>query len=262
MRKRKAMPRIVRFLSVLVCLSVLALGLFISTARSAHAATDGQYFPETGHSVSGTFLAYWKAHGGLPVFGFPITDAQSEIDTETGKVFLTQWFERRRFELHPEFAGTDHEVLCGLIGKDLCRDALAVDPNFLPNPPQPPSNYGKHRYFRETGHTVSDEFLDYWQKNGGLDQFGFPISEDHSEIDSETGDIFYMQWFERARFERHYTKDGYIVLLGLLGNQIKLGAKSNVAYLWSFGRDPHAVRYPVAVATDPQGHIFVLDGYG
>jgi hypothetical protein len=59
-----------------------------------------------------------------------------ELDPETGKTFLTQWFERSRFELHPENAGTRYEVLLGLLGKDLRREALAVDPfpGYFPDP--------------------------------------------------------------------------------------------------------------------------------
>ncbi|NWJ46913.1 MAG: hypothetical protein HXX08_13715 [Chloroflexi bacterium] len=97
---------------------------------STQAAEASQYFPETGHTVSGKFLDYWRNNGGLPTYGYPITDAQMETDPETGKQFLTQWFERHRLELHPENAGTKYEVLAGLLGKDLRREALAVDPDF------------------------------------------------------------------------------------------------------------------------------------
>jgi hypothetical protein len=33
-----------------------------------------------------------------------------------------QYFERARFEYHPEYAGTDHEVLLGLLGSQLLRE--------------------------------------------------------------------------------------------------------------------------------------------
>lgn len=88
-----------------------------------------QFFPETGKTVSGKFLQYWQQNGGLSVYGYPITEAQPEVDPETGRTFLTQWFERNRFELHPENVGTKYEVLLGLLGKDLRREALAVDSN-------------------------------------------------------------------------------------------------------------------------------------
>ena len=31
-------------------------------------------FPETKHTVGGTFRAYWEAHGGLAQQGYPISD--------------------------------------------------------------------------------------------------------------------------------------------------------------------------------------------
>jgi peptidoglycan-N-acetylglucosamine deacetylase len=34
------------------------------------------------------------------------------------------------------------------------------------------------RYFPETGHTVKGNFLDYWNRFGGLELFGYPISDE------------------------------------------------------------------------------------
>jgi hypothetical protein len=73
------------------------------------------YFPETGHMLGGAFLAYWRAHGGLAIFGYPI----SEEFAENG--YTVQYFERNRFEYHPEYAGTPSEVLLGLLGVDITR---------------------------------------------------------------------------------------------------------------------------------------------
>jgi hypothetical protein len=54
------------------------------------------YFPETHHTLSGEFLSYWKRRGGLPIFGYSI----SEKVEESGRI--VQYFERARFEYHPE----------------------------------------------------------------------------------------------------------------------------------------------------------------
>lgn len=196
---------------------LLAANLLASFGVAEAAQTTGQFFPETGHTVSGKFLEYWQANGGLPVYGYPITEAQSELDPETGKFFLTQWFERNRFELHPENAGTKYEVLLGLLGKDLQRDALAIIDDFRPAQPKPTA-----RFFTETSHNLEGAFLSYWLDNGGLERFGYPISEARSEGNLETDKILWTQWFERARFEFHPSnKPPYNVLLGLLGKQIK-----------------------------------------
>ncbi len=56
-------------------------------------------------------------HGGLAIFGYPISDQY----TENGHT--VQYFERQRFELHPEFAGTPYEVLLGLLGNKILNGA-------------------------------------------------------------------------------------------------------------------------------------------
>ena len=99
---------------------LLMLSIFASSYGPVK-AEDSRYFPETGKTVSGKFLEYWQSNGGLATYDFPITEAKPEVDPETGKTFLTQWFERNRFELHPENAGTKYEVLRGLLGVDLAR---------------------------------------------------------------------------------------------------------------------------------------------
>ena len=54
------------------------------------------YFPQTGHSMSAPFLKYWRAHGSVETFGYPI----SEPVWEGG--LKVQWFERARMEHHPQ----------------------------------------------------------------------------------------------------------------------------------------------------------------
>jgi hypothetical protein len=59
-------------------------------------------FPETGKTVSGRFLEYWKQNGGLPQQGFPISDPFMEKSDLDGKTYMVQYFERAVFEMHPE----------------------------------------------------------------------------------------------------------------------------------------------------------------
>jgi len=94
------------------------------------------YFSETGHNVcnqSGSlgFRSFWMNHGlaGIPddhgnslaLFGLPISDAHVEtIQTSTGTwTGLVQWFERARFEWHPEIADDNYKVLLGLLGNEM-----------------------------------------------------------------------------------------------------------------------------------------------
>src|SRR5207244_3620922 len=60
----------------------------------------GRTFAETGQTVRGPFLAHWEGHGGLAIYGFPISPELVEI--LDGKPYLVQYFERARMEYHPE----------------------------------------------------------------------------------------------------------------------------------------------------------------
>lgn len=62
------------------------------------------YFPATGHSLGGGFYTYWQQNGGVALFGLPL----SEEYKENG--LTVQWFERARFEYHPELAGTGKAI--------------------------------------------------------------------------------------------------------------------------------------------------------
>jgi hypothetical protein len=84
---------------------------------------EGRYFHETGHNLGGRFLAYWEAHGGLAQFGYPITEERWDgLPSAAGACCQTQYFERARFEYHPENAGTPYEVLLGQFGRQFQQD--------------------------------------------------------------------------------------------------------------------------------------------
>src|SRR5688572_28878018 len=69
--------------------------------------------PGITNCIQGRFLEYWQQNGGLPVFGYPITAATNEQTAEG--TFLTQYFERNRFEHHPENS-RPYDVLLGRLG--------------------------------------------------------------------------------------------------------------------------------------------------
>ncbi len=188
---------------------------FLRMPPPAAPDSNRTYFPETGHYLGFGFRNYWQAYGGLAVFGYPITEEFTEISPTDGKPYTVQYFERARFEYHPEYAGTPYEVLLGLLGRQLTKGR--TDPAFLPVPPVP--NTADRIYFPETGHTLSSGFKRYWEANGGLFVFGYPISEEFTEISPTDGKPYTVQYFERARFEYHpeYAGTPYEVLLGLLG---------------------------------------------
>jgi hypothetical protein len=51
-----------------------------------------------------SFRENWEQNGGLPLFGYPLSFEQPERNAETGHTQVVQWFERNRFEAHPENA--------------------------------------------------------------------------------------------------------------------------------------------------------------
>jgi hypothetical protein len=53
------------------------------------------------------------------------------------------------------------------------------------------------RYFPETGHYLQSPFRTFWENNGGVKVFGYPISEEY--VSAANGRV--VQWFERARLE-------------------------------------------------------------
>jgi hypothetical protein len=202
----------------LLILAVLLVSFFTAFGNNtAQAAT--QTFPQTGYTVSDEhgFLAYWNKSGGLAIFGYPISPERQEVNPADGKTYWVQWFERNRFEWHPENRGTKYEIQLGLLGKQLTKGRENETP-FKAVPAVPTT--ANLTYFAATGHTLRGNFKATWEKYGGLEQFGYPLTEDFAERNPEDNKVYSVQWFERARFEYHPENIApNDVLLGLLGKQ-------------------------------------------
>lgn len=93
------------------------LGALVQAPEPRVKAKKGMhFFKETGHNVSNKYFEFWNSHGGLVALGYPITEERVEVNPAEGKEYTVQYFERSRFELHPEFAGTPYEVQLGQLG--------------------------------------------------------------------------------------------------------------------------------------------------
>lgn len=172
----------------------LGIPLFIlfvlasTTPSVAQTVTPGQdderYFPETGHTVSGDFLFAWES---VPnpelIYGFPITAPFQ--DETSGRLF--QYFERARFELFPE-KPPELRVYITPLGYLIHKKATE-----FPSMGSVPGC----RYFAEAGKSVCYNFLDFYNANGGVAQFGYPVTNFQLE------DGWIVQYFQRARFEWH-----------------------------------------------------------
>src|SRR3954467_14865399 len=73
------------------------------------------------------------------------------------------------------------------------------------------------RCFPETGQCISGRIQEFWEQNGGLAVFGFPITPQRAE--TTASGTFESQWFERTRLELHpENSPPYDVLLGRAGD--------------------------------------------
>src|SRR5262249_50000317 len=112
-----------------------------------------------------------------------------------------------------------YDVLLGLLAARAAQGR--TDAAFRPVP-DPGNN---SRWFQQTQHTLGDAsdggqaIANFWTTLGGLDQFGYPLSQPFQEVSKEDGKSYLVQYFERQRMEYHPENKGtrYEVLLGRLG---------------------------------------------
>jgi mono/diheme cytochrome c family protein len=81
-------------------------------------------------------------------------------------------------------------------------------------------------YFSQTGHTLSGAFKAFWEANGGVRLFGYPLTEEYTHV-GDDGQPVTAQLFERARFEYHPSVPGGVVL-GRIGAE-ELGLRTHFA---------------------------------
>ena len=185
-------------------IAVTGLVLLLAVATVSAQTEDGQrYFDETGHTVIGPFLKFFDAHGGLDIFGYPITE---QFFDANGR--LVQYFQRARFEWHPDNP-EGFQVQLGLLGDELGYSRPRLTAGEIPA-----ANNPRCKYFPETGHSVCYAYLDYFREHGGLDVFGYPISEAISQGDR------IVQYFQRAQMVWHPEKPTrqkvQLALIGLI----------------------------------------------
>jgi len=132
---------------------------------SKEASPPSRCFSATGHTISGNFLRFFEAVGGVRSLGYPITEP---LEQEGRHV---QYFEYARLEDHPDNPGGP-VVKLSMLGEQLGRRQPPLSQSRVP-----PSSERSSRYYPEAGHALSNDFLSYFDRHGGLDRFGFPIAE-------------------------------------------------------------------------------------
>lgn len=161
--------------------------------------------------IGAMFQPFYDYNGALRIFGYPLSPV---IEVRGRQV---QWFERARMEYWPENP-EPYTVQLGLVGREYTDYRDFPDAQFFPST-------ADHWFFPETSQSVEGEFLRFWQANGGLRIFGYPISERLVEIEPGSRRWKTVQYFERARFELNTLvppDHPERIQLGLLGRALYL----------------------------------------
>lgn len=170
------------WISFLLILVLAAVG--IGWQQVSAQAESERYFPETGHWVTDEFLLkYEEIPNPSEIYGAPITERF--VDPISGREI--QYFEKARFEFHPEFPA-ELQVKLSTLGQYLYQEGQPID--VLANTPA-------CRTFIESPYPVCYAFLDFFEANGDTAQFGYPVSG------FEIQDGLIIQYFQTARFEWH-----------------------------------------------------------
>jgi len=223
--------KIARYRVIPLVLLALVAGLAVFVAvwlitTSRQPSSTIQYFPPTEHNVRGAFLNFFREHGGLEVFGYPITE---EFDLEGRRV---QYFQKALMELN----GSGDEARIEL-RKIALAMGLGTEP--IPDSSVPPKDDLTRRYFTETQHTVGLPFLLYFDERGGADFFGYPISEE-TQLNGRT-----VQYFERTRMDLFPDRPA--------GDRVQLGDLGEGHFVFA-GLDPQlrkGVNAILPLATQP-----------
>jgi lipoprotein-anchoring transpeptidase ErfK/SrfK len=185
----------------------MAVGWYLAPARS-RANPSVLYFQATGHRLddSSGFLSYWRAANGPSLLGMPVTEAL----VENG--LTVQYFERGRVELHPEYGNAI------VLGRVAAEYNAALWQSFAPGP-GPEVSPGVE-YFAATGYSLGEPFLSFWKASGGIEAFGYPISEPFWEyVGSE---MLRVQYFERVRLEHRPLIGAQAVQISPFGQALAL----------------------------------------
>lgn len=177
-------------------------------AAPAPAPAPFRYFNETGHNIGTRVKTFYEQNGDVAIFGLPLTEVIREGNLDV------QYFERAKVELHPEFDPAWYVSLSQL-GRRLAEGR--TEAAFAPVPAG--AEDANTTYFPQTGHNLRFGFREFWRRNGGIPIFGYPLSEEFTEISPDDGREYTVQYFERAKFEYHPETPGRTIQLARLGAQ-------------------------------------------
>jgi hypothetical protein len=181
------------------------------------------YVRESRHTLRGSMLDYWRANGADAVYGSPVSEP---FGASNG--LYSQAFEGAVFQYHSEYLYTDEPVMrlmpvgatalserTDTVRRDGRRGAGGGDRRHAAWTPLAPDSRAVERatseggiYSDVTGHTVTREFLAWYQENEGSFYLGNPISQPVRERGAT------VQYFEGALLMRD--DDGRVTVAPLV----------------------------------------------
>lgn len=152
------------------------------------------YVPETGHSVSGTMLDYWRANGAASIYGNPVSEG---FVAPNG--YYSQAFERGIFQFNPDWTLTDNPTVRLMpTSRPALRERVSLTradgrrsraerrlSAWTPGSQQAlradeVTSVGG-RFSDVTGFSIVGEFADWYDRHEGPFYLGEPISEPHRQ---------------------------------------------------------------------------------
>jgi lipoprotein-anchoring transpeptidase ErfK/SrfK len=194
------------------------------------------FIPQTGQTIDGVFLDFWRNNSGITNYGYPVTPEFQE----NGHV--VQYYEYARFEYWSDDPGGS-VVHLGAIGQELrphlvlrtvpalavgsakrnaSSDLATMSRAWLPlgEDTATKPNTNTWRYVPETRHSVQFGFKAFWEATGEASYLGNPLTEEYV-LNGVTYQIF-----ERGQLAWTKKKDVWIVKLGeQLAKRYKLDTK-------------------------------------
>lgn len=152
------------------------------------------YIPETGHSVAGTMLDYWRANGASSVYGNPV----SEVFVAPNGLY-SQAFERGIFQFIPDWTLTDNPTVrlmptsrprlhdrASSTRADGRRSSAerrisAWTPGSRQQSRLDEVASAGGRFSEISGFSIAGEFAQWYDRHEGVFYLGEPISEPHRE---------------------------------------------------------------------------------
>jgi hypothetical protein len=157
-------------------------------------AGEEMYFAATGHNLGLPFYETWLNGGGFDVFGAPLSEARYIADV----IETHQTFETLTMTYDPDLP-LESRIQGLPLGTTLVNRWSSADARKkLASAP------AGERFFQETGHSLAEPFLSFWNAHGGINLFGMPVTE---PFRSDAGTT---QVFEKAVMDQ--AADGAVML--------------------------------------------------